>query len=42
MSETLARHYGHLFTRDPLVIMEEYLHSNDENSAYHFEVCSIN
>lgn len=38
MSDTLARHYAHLFIRDPLVIMKEYLHSTDDNTAYHFEV----
>ena len=41
MSETLARHYAHLFMRDPLVIMKEFLHPIDENNAYHFEVCVI-
>ena len=41
MPETLARHYGHIFVRDPLVIMKEFVHPVDETSAYHFEVCSI-
>lgn len=39
MPETLARHFGHLFVRDPLVIIDEFLHPKDENSSYHFEVC---
>ena len=29
MPETLSRHFGHLFIRDPLVIIEEYLHPMD-------------
>ena len=39
MPETLARHFGHLFIRDPLVIIEEFLHPKDENNSYHFDVC---
>jgi len=38
MSSTLARHFGYLFIRDPLVIIKEYLHPTDDESSYHFEV----
>jgi hypothetical protein len=38
MSTTLARHFGYIFMRDPLVIIKEYLHPTDDSSAYHFEV----
>ena len=41
MPETLSRHFGHLFVRDPLVIIDEFLHPKDDTSSYHFEVCSI-
>jgi len=37
MPETLARHFGHLFVRDPLVIIDEFRHPKDETSSYHFE-----
>lgn len=39
--ETLSRHFGHLFIRDPLVIIEEFLHPTDETKSYHFEVRSL-
>ncbi|CAF1115023.1 unnamed protein product [Adineta ricciae] len=35
--ETLSRHFGHLFVRDPLVIIEEFLHPKDDSNSYHFE-----
>jgi hypothetical protein len=38
MSETLSRHFGHLFIRDPLVILKEFLHPTDNSHSYHFEV----
>ena len=38
MSPTLSRHFGHLFVRDPLIVIEEQLHSKDDSSSYHFEV----
>ncbi len=38
MSSTLARHFGYLFVRDPLVLIKEYLHPTDDQSTYHFEV----
>ncbi|UJR07542.1 hypothetical protein I4U23_011830 [Adineta vaga] len=37
MPETLSRHFGHLFIRDPLVILDEFLHPTDDTSSYHFE-----
>jgi len=38
MPETLARHFGHIFVRDPLVILKEHLHPTDNKHSYHFEV----
>ena len=38
MPPSLAHHFGHLFVRDPLVILQEHLHPTDESSSYHFEV----
>lgn len=38
MSSTLARHFGYIFMRDPLVIMKEQLYPTDDQSTYHFEV----
>ncbi|CAF4195374.1 unnamed protein product [Rotaria sordida] len=37
MPETLSRHYGHLFIHDPLVVLEESLHTVDDTTSYHFE-----
>ncbi|CAF3694848.1 unnamed protein product [Rotaria sp. Silwood1] len=37
MPETLSRHFGHLFIRDPLVILKEFLHPVDDTNSYHFE-----
>jgi hypothetical protein len=38
MSPALSRHFGHLFIRDPLVVIQEQLHPKDALSSYHFEV----
>ena len=38
MPTTLSRHFGHLFIRDPLVIIKEQLHPQVDSSSYHFEV----
>lgn len=38
MPPTLSRHFGHLFVRDPLIILEEHLDCDDDLSSYHFEV----
>ncbi|CAF0982945.1 unnamed protein product [Rotaria sp. Silwood1] len=40
MPETLSRHFGHLFTRDPLVVLKELLHPIDDTTTYHFENCN--
>ncbi|KAI9203672.1 glutamate-cysteine ligase-domain-containing protein [Polychytrium aggregatum] len=37
VDELLARHYAHLFIRDPLVIFEELLEQDDQKSSDHFE-----
>ncbi|CAF0847865.1 unnamed protein product [Adineta ricciae] len=37
MSPTLAHHFGHLFIRDPLVIIKENLYPTDDTTSYHFE-----
>ncbi|CAF1077577.1 unnamed protein product [Rotaria sordida] len=37
MPETLSRHFGHLFIRDPLVVLKEFLHPIDDTTSYHFE-----
>ncbi|UJR10396.1 hypothetical protein I4U23_014599 [Adineta vaga] len=37
ISSTLAHHLGHLFIRDPLVIIKENLHPIDDTTSYHFE-----
>eukprot|EP00043_Microstomoeca_roanoka_P028431 m.17993 g.17993 ORF g.17993 m.17993 type:complete len:683 (+) comp8403_c0_seq1:65-2113(+) len=36
-SEPLARHFAHLFIRDPIVVYEELLHQDDTKSTDHFE-----
>lgn len=38
VDDLLARHLAHLFIRDPLVIFEELLDQDDEQSSDHFEV----
>lgn len=35
--ELLAKHFAHLFIRDPIVIFKELLHQNDEEDSDHFE-----
>lgn len=37
MDALLARHFAHLFTRDPLVIFSERIDQDDEDSMDHFE-----
>lgn len=37
VDERLAKHVAHLFIRDPLVIYEESVHSQNELSTEHFE-----
>ncbi|SAL96298.1 hypothetical protein [Absidia glauca] len=37
VDDLLARHLAHLFIRDPLVIFEELLDQDDEQSSDHFE-----
>lgn len=39
--DMLAKHYAHLFIRDPLVIFAELLEQDDEKSSDHFEVCWV-
>jgi glutamate--cysteine ligase catalytic subunit len=38
VDDMLAKHYAHLFIRDPLVIFAEMLDLDDEKSSDHFEV----
>ena len=38
VDDLLAKHYAHLFIRDPLVIFKEMLNQDDEASSDHFEV----
>ncbi|XP_041108065.1 glutamate--cysteine ligase catalytic subunit-like isoform X2 [Polyodon spathula] len=33
----LAQHVAHLFIRDPLLVLEETVHQDDENESEHFE-----
>ena len=37
VDEHLAKHYAHLFIRDPLVIFTELLNVDDQQSSDHFE-----
>ncbi|KAI8900456.1 glutamate-cysteine ligase-domain-containing protein [Globomyces pollinis-pini] len=37
VDELLAKHYAHLFIRDPLVVFNELLNVNDADSSDHFE-----
>ena len=41
VDDLLAKHYGHLFIRDPLVVFRELLDVDDKKSSDHFEVCFI-
>jgi len=34
----LAKHFAHLFIRDPLVVYKELIEQDDETSSDHFEV----
>lgn len=38
MDDLLAKHFAHLFIRDPLVIFSETIDQNDETMSDHFEV----
>ena len=38
IDELLAKHYAHLFIRDPLVIYAELLDQKNDTSSDHFEV----
>lgn len=40
MDHHLAKHFAHLFIRDPLVIYAESLQQDDQKSSDHFEVYS--
>lgn len=40
-SEPLAKHFAHLFIRDPLVVYSELLHQDNMKSTDHFEVCIL-
>ena len=42
VDELLAKHYAHLFIRDPLVVFSEMLNINDEENGDHFEVLFVN
>ncbi|KAI8926839.1 glutamate-cysteine ligase-domain-containing protein [Entophlyctis helioformis] len=37
VDDLLAKHYAHLFIRDPLVLYRELIDQNDETSSDHFE-----
>ncbi|CAH1247844.1 GCLC [Branchiostoma lanceolatum] len=37
MSRPLARHFAHLFIRDPISLFSEKIHLNDEQESDHFE-----
>lgn len=41
MPSSLARHFGSIFTRDPLVIIKEQMFATDGLTSYHFEVCFL-
>ena len=40
VDEQLARHYAHLFIRDPLTLFREHIYEDDEHNSNHFEVSS--
>ena len=42
IDEQLARHYAHLFIRDPLCLFQENIYLDDEQHTDHFEVCRCN
>nr|ACC86274.1 glutamate-cysteine ligase catalytic subunit [Exaiptasia diaphana] len=37
IDDILARHYAHLFIRDPLTLFEEHIHEDDTQNSNHFE-----
>lgn len=41
IDEQLARHYAHLFIRDPLTLFHEHIYEDDEQNTDHFEVTPI-
>lgn len=41
IDEQLARHYAHLFIRDPLTLFHEHIYEDDEQNTDHFEVTLI-
>ena len=41
IDEQLARHYAHLFIRDPLTLFHEHVDEDDEQFTDHFEVHCI-
>jgi len=41
MDELLAKHFAHLFIRDPLVIFSESIDQDDETMSDHFEVRAL-
>ena len=41
VDQQLARHYAHLFIRDPLTLFREHIFEDDEQNTNHFEVGSI-
>lgn len=41
IDEQLARHYAHLFIRDPLTLFHEHVDEDDEQFTDHFEVRCI-
>ena len=38
VDEQLARHYAHLFIRDPVFLFREHIHEDDETNSNLFEV----
>ena len=38
MDEPMAKHFAHLYIRDPLTLFSEKIHLNDEKDSDHFEV----
>jgi glutamate--cysteine ligase catalytic subunit len=38
MDEPMAKHFAHLYIRDPLTLFSEKIDLNDEEDSDHFEV----
>jgi len=38
IDDLLARHYAHLFIRDPMTLFEEHIYEDDTQNSNHFEV----